>query len=91
MPLRQESGDPVTLSDCGSSGPARIPADMAPPAAALRRGGCRSRMAIMPRRQGVPFSTQPGRQTPIKDATMRKIVAGLAISLGGVAESPADW
>jgi hypothetical protein len=22
---------------------------------------------------------------------MRKIVAGLAISLGGVAESPADW
>jgi hypothetical protein len=33
----------------------------------------------------------PGRQTPIKDATMRKIVAGLAISLGGVAESPAGW
>ena len=66
-------------------------ADMAPPAAAMRRGGCRSRMAIMPRRQGVPFSTQPGRQTPIKDATMRKIVAGLAISLGGVAESPAGW
>jgi len=22
---------------------------------------------------------------------MRKVVAGLAISLGGVAESPADW
>ncbi len=28
---------------------------------------------------------------PIKDATMRKIVAGSAIRLGGVAESPADW
>jgi hypothetical protein len=34
MPIRKESGDPairrsgdpVTLSDCGSSGPARIPA-----------------------------------------------------------------
>jgi hypothetical protein len=42
------------------------------------------------RRQRVPsVLSQAG--TPIKDATMRKIVAGLAISLGDVAQSPAEW
>jgi len=48
-------------------------------------------MAIMPRVASVYRSVFSQADAPIEDAAMRKIVAGLAISLGGVAEPPADW
>jgi hypothetical protein len=68
---------------------AHIAADMAPPAARCMAVDA-ARGLRLSSVGGVYRSVLNQADTPIKDATRPKIMAGPAVSLGSVAESPAD-